>query len=66
MSDYETFDRPPADRSFSKLPGASKELAQDLQNSIIEGVSYGVYMWRKLTREDEAYFKKYGKKRQRR
>lgn len=63
MSDYETFDKPPTNRTFCDLPGASKELARDIQNSIIEGVNYGVYMRRKQEREDEAYYKKYGKKR---
>lgn len=66
MSDYEAFDKPPAKRAFNEIPGASKQLALDIQNSILEGVSYGIYMWRKEAREDEAYFKKYGKRRVRR
>ncbi len=66
MSDYEKIDKPPTNRTFCDLPGVSKQLARDIQNSIIEGVSYGTYMWRKQAREDEAYFKKYGKRRVRR
>lgn len=64
MNDYEVFDKP-LNRRYSpnKIPGASDQLARDILDSIAEGVSYGQYMGRKLDREDEAYYKKYGRKR---
>ena len=64
MNDYEVFDKPLQRRySPTKIPGASEQLARDIQDAIAEGVSYGVYMGRKRDREDEAYYKKYGRKR---
>lgn len=66
MNDYEVKDKPLQRRySPTKLPGASEQLARDIQDAIAEGVSYGVYMGRKRDREDEAYFNKYGRRRKR-
>ncbi len=66
MSDYEVFEQELPPRKPFSIPGASRELENDIRNAITEGCSYGVYMWRKRQREDEAYFKKYGKRRVRR
>lgn len=62
-SDYEVKNEPKEKRPYTTIHGASKQLADDIHNSIDEGVSYGEYMWRKQAREDEAYLKKYGRKR---
>lgn len=65
MSDYEVFDKFIELRKPFSIPGATDELETDIRNAISEGVPYGTYMWRKQQREDEEYFKKYGKKRRR-
>lgn len=65
MSDYEVYEKFIQLRKPYSIPGASHTLENDIRNAISEGVSYGTYMWRKQQREDEAYFKKYGKKRRR-
>ena len=57
-SDYEVKNEPKEKRPYTTIHGASKQLADDIHNSIDEGVSYGEYMWRKQAREDEAYLKK--------
>lgn len=50
-------------RKFVKLPGASKRLAEDIHNAIIDGSSYGTYMWKKAEKEDREYYEKYGRHR---
>lgn len=61
MNNYYNLDGKP--RKPFEVPGASQQLRKDIKNSIEEGCTYGVYMGRKRDREDEAYYKKYGKKR---
>ena len=43
-SDYEVQNKPQEKRQYTNIHGASKQLSDDIHNSIDEGVSYGEYM----------------------
>lgn len=63
MNDYEVVPRPKSRKALTKIPGASTQLVKDIHDAIAAGVSYGVYMGMKQDKLEEAYYKKYGKRR---
>lgn len=63
MNDYEVAPRPKSRNALTKIPGTSTQLVKDIHGAIAAGVSYGVYMGMKQDKLEEAYYKKYGKRR---